>query len=105
VVNAQGYQAPARAPRDRGRLRRFVRVASLVSCSVIILFAVLAPNAVTTWRDACEWSVGAGIGAGLIALWLPRLRRPGRRSLLDWVAEMAVVSLLAGILRGGRRLG
>jgi hypothetical protein len=104
MVNAQGYQAPARAPRARPRLRTFERVASLVSASVITLFAILAPNTMTTWRDAWGWSVGAGILAGLLAVWLSRPRRPGSWRLLDWIAGLAVVSLAAGIFCGRRRL-
>lgn len=104
MVNAQGYQAPARAPQERGGLRTFERVATRSTLLVLALFATLAPNTMTTWGDALGWTVGAGIAAGLLALWLRRPRRPGRWSLLDWAAGLVAVSLLAGIFGCGRRL-
>ena len=99
MVKAQGYKAPPRAPQDRGPLRTFGRVATISSGLFFTLFAILAPDTMTTWGDAFFWTAGAGIAGGILALGLR-----SRRGLLDLVTGLVAVSLLAGIWRGGRRL-
>jgi hypothetical protein len=95
VANARSRPA---APPVQGSRMRALTVAGCTSLSAITLLALIAPNRTTTWLHAWAGTVGIGLAAGLITLWLGRPRRP-RSRLLDLLTGLAAVKLVAEIVR------